>query len=102
MIALLSSILIVSFPHFLLRIERKSSGCKDDNDNSTIAITSALPSAKNKDFNGFVGSEKRNPSSENDLFTVERNSERKNNKRFSVCVIKGTGERKIIKGEAEK
>lgn len=48
-----------------------------EDDNSTIAITSASPSVKNKDFNGFVGSEKRNPSSENDLFAFERNSEQK-------------------------
>lgn len=77
---------------------------KDDNceDNSTIAITSAPPSAKNKEFNGFVGSEKRNPSSENDLFTLERNSERKkNNKRFSVCYQKLESEKEniIVKGE---
>lgn len=57
----------------------KTNNSKDDNckDNSTIAITSAPPSAKNMEFNGFVGSEKRNPSSENDLFALERNSERK-------------------------
>lgn len=40
------------------------------------------------DFNGSVGTEKRNPSGENDLFTMEENSERKNNKRFSVCYQK--------------
>lgn len=70
-------------------MQKKSSPnsfAKDDN--STIAITSASPSAKNMDFNGFVGSEKRSPSGENDLFTMDENSERKNNKRFSVCYQK--------------
>jgi hypothetical protein len=62
------------FNVFFFNKTEKYSDSFGKDDNSTIAITSVSSSAKNKDFNGFVvGSEKRSPSSENDLFT---NSER--------------------------
>lgn len=72
-------------------IKKKLPDSIAEDDNSTIAITSAPPSAKNSDYNGFVGSEKRSPSSENDLFTMDRNSEREIINVF-LSVIKSSSE----------
>lgn len=72
-----------------------------EDDNSTITSASASGSAKNKDFNGFVGSEKRNPNGENDLFTLERNSERKIINVF-LSIFKSPSEKKNKKFEEKK
>lgn len=88
MILFIGSILIVSC------LKKNNPDSLAEDDNSTIAITSALPSAKNEDFNGFTGSEKRSPSGgENDLFTMDSNSERKIINVF-LSVIKSPSARK--------